>query len=255
MLYSFQTKIYGDDMKNMRRISLDGKDGLAAPAAEAGKDGIERIHKVEQAGLELFPCPDSTPRGTVMICPGGGYSILAISHEGRDIAKFLNGCGYDAAVLLYRVSEGKNTRKMALADAMAGLTLLQKRGGEFGLCTKQVGVMGFSAGAHLSARLAHETKTGAMPDFLVLVYPAYLEKDGSLLEDVIPPDVPIFVYVAKNDPYCPSSLAYEKYCREHDIKCSFHLAESGGHGFGLKNPLPEGVGDWTEKLAQFLESL
>ena len=114
--------------------------------------------------------------------------------------------------------------------------------------------MGFSAGAHLTARLAHETGSDAVPDFLVLVYPAYLEKDGRLLEEVVPPDVPMFVYVAKNDQWYPSSLAYAEYCREHGMGCSFHQAGSGGHGFGVKTPLPEGVGDWTEKLECFLKN-
>ncbi len=241
-------------MKNVRRISFDGKEGLPAPAAETGKDGIERIRKVGQPGLELFPCQDRPSLGTVMVCPGGGYSILAISHEGRDIARLLNGFGYDVAVLLYRVSEGEKTRELALADAVNGLSLLQKRGAEFGLCTKRIGVMGFSAGGHLSARLAHETRNGAVPDFIVLVYPAYLEKDGRLLEEVVPPDVPMFVYVAKNDQWYPSSLAYAEYCREHGMGCSFHQAGSGGHGFGVKTPLPEGVGDWTEKLECFLKN-
>ncbi len=242
-------------MKNVRRINFDGKEGLPSPSVEAGKDGIERIHKVDEPGLELFPCVGVPSRGTVMVCPGGGYSILAINHEGRDIAELLNGFGYDVAVLLYRVSEGDKTREMALSDAVKGLGLLRKHGVEFGLCTKRVGVMGFSAGAHLSARLAHESEVGAAPDFLVFVYPAYFEKDGRLLEEVAPPDVPSFVYVARNDPYYPSSLAYSGHCREHGIKCSFHQAESGGHGFGIKKPLPEDVGDWTEKLAEFLKSL
>ncbi|MFA6292529.1 MAG: alpha/beta hydrolase [Victivallales bacterium] len=242
-------------MKEIRRITLDGKDGLPAPILETGKDGIGRIHKVMQPGLELFPCPNKTSRGTIMVCPGGGYSILAISHEGRDIARLLNGFGYDAAVLLYRVSEGEKTREMALADAMNGLSLLQRRGTGFGFSPERIGVMGFSAGAHLSARVAHERKSGTAPDFLVLVYPAYLEKDGKLLDEVKPPIVPSFVYVAKNDQHCPSSLAYAGHCSEHGIRCSFHQAESGGHGFGVKNPLPEGVGDWTEKLGGFLKSL
>ena len=241
--------------EDLRRVALDGRDGLPAPAVEVGGDGIERIHKVEQAGLELFPCLDRPSCGTVMVCPGGGYSILAVKHEGRDIARLLNKCGYDAAVLLYRIGEGENTREMALSDAMGGFALLRKRGVELGLCTKQVGVMGFSAGAHLTARLAHETGSDAVPDFLVLVYPAYLEKDGKLLEEVSPPDVPSFVFVAKNDPYRPSSLAYDEYCRDHGMKCSFHQAESGGHGFGIKNPLPDGVRDWTGKLAQFLKNV
>ena len=72
-----------------------------------------------------------------MICPGGGYSILAINHEGYFVAKKLNEFGYDVAILLYHVNAGEETRELAFADAKAALTLLQKRGGEFGLSTKK----------------------------------------------------------------------------------------------------------------------
>ncbi len=89
----------------IHRIGLDGMEGIPVPVTEIGKDGIDRIHKVEKPGFELFPCPKPS-KGTIMVCPGGGYSILAINHEGRDIAKMLNGFGYDVAILLYRVSEG-----------------------------------------------------------------------------------------------------------------------------------------------------
>ena len=92
-----------------------------------------------------------------MVCPGGGYGILAINHEGYFVAKKLNEFGYDVAILLYHVSAGKETRELAIADAKAALALLQKRGGEFGLSTRKIGVMGFSAGGHLAARLTHAT--------------------------------------------------------------------------------------------------
>jgi len=236
------------------RISLDGKEGIPAPACESGKDGIDRIHRVEEAGLELFPCPKPS-KGTVMVCPGGGYSILAISHEGRDIAKMLNGFGYDVAVLLYHVSAGDKTRDMALDDAKKGLSLLQARSGEFGFNARRIGVMGFSAGGHLAARLAHATKKGTPPDFSLLVYPAYLEKGGKLLDEVMPPDVPVFIYVAADDAYSPSSRAFAEYCKENRVRCDFTEAKSGGHGFGIKEPLPKGVSDWPEKLGAFFESL
>ncbi len=142
---------------DIRRISLDGKDGVPAPAVVPGKDGIDRIHKVEMPALELFPTTQKPARGTIMVCPGGGYSILAINHEGYFVAKKLNEFGYDVAILLYHVSAGQETRELAIADAKAALRLLQKRGGEFGLSTRKIGVMGFSAGGHLAARLTHAT--------------------------------------------------------------------------------------------------
>src|ERR1043165_5887053 len=79
----------------IRRISLEGKDGVPAPATEAGKDGIDRIHKVETPALELFPTETKPARGTILLCPGGGYAILAINHEGYNVAKKLNEFGFD----------------------------------------------------------------------------------------------------------------------------------------------------------------
>ena len=122
---------------DIRRIGLDGKEGATAPAAQPGKDGIDRIHKVEQPQLMIFPAAKKPSHGTIMVCPGGGYGILAVNHEGTDVAKMLNDDGWDAAVLLYRVSEGDKTRAMALDDAKAGLTLIQKRGSEFGTRNKK----------------------------------------------------------------------------------------------------------------------
>ena len=238
-----------------RRVTLDGKDGAAPPKAEAGKDGIDRIHKVEQPQIVVFPAAKRPARGTVMVCPGGGYAILAVNHEGTDIAGMLNDAGWDAAVLLYRVSEGESTRTLALEDAKAGLSLIRKRGSELGLATRRVGVMGFSAGGHLSARLTRETAAESPPDFVALLYPAYLEKDDRCLDEVAPVKTPAFLYVAEDDKYSRSSRAYEAACREKGVSCQAHYAERGGHGFGLKKPLPEGVKDWPEKLRAFLNRL
>jgi acetyl esterase/lipase len=239
---------------DVRRITLDGKDGAAAPAAETGKDGLARISVVETPQLMLFPAAKKPSQGTLLVSPGGGYNRLAFTHEGVFIAKMLNDAGWDTAVLLYRVGKGASQAN-ALSDAKQALELIQKRGSEFGLEIKKIGAMGFSAGGHLTARLANETEKTAPPDFIVLMYPAYLEQGGKLLKAVVPPNIPIFVYVAANDGYKNSSIALDAYCREKGLKCEYHLAESGGHGFGLKNPLPDGVKDWPDKLRTFLQSV
>ncbi|MEA3211941.1 MAG: hypothetical protein QOE70_4998 [Chthoniobacter sp.] len=249
LLAGLALKVQAEDT---RRIALDGTGGAAAPAEEVGKDGIARIKKIDQAVLEIFPTTQKPAHGTLMICPGGGYAGLAVTHEGRDVAKMLNAAGWDAAVLLYHISAGAKTRELALADAKDALALLQKRGAEFGLASGRLGVMGFSAGGHLAARLAHETAAGAPPGFLVLMYPAYLEKDGKCLEEVAPAKAPAFLYVAADDKFAPSSVAYADACREHQVRCDFHQAEQGGHGFGLKKELPVGVRDWPDKLRAFL---
>ncbi len=190
-----------------------------------------------------------------MVCPGGGYGILAINHEGYFVAKKLNEFGYDAAILLYHVSAGNGTRELAIADATAALALLQKRGGEFGLSTKKIGVMGFSAGGHLAARLTHATAAGTPPDFVVLMYPAYLEKGGKVLDEVAPVKTPAFLYVAADDQFAPSCIAYAEACKAIKVPCDFTEAAHGGHGFGLKLPLPADVKNWPDKLHAFLDGL
>jgi acetyl esterase/lipase len=240
---------------DVRRISLEGKECVPAPTAEAGKDGIDRIHRVETPALELFPTAQKPARGTIMLCPGGGYSILAINHEGYFVARKLNEFGYDVVILLYHVNAGKETRESAIADAKVALALLLTRGGEFGLSTRKIGVMGFSAGGHLAARLTHVTAAGAPPDFAVLMYPAYLEKGGKVLDEVAPVKTPAFIYVAADDPYAPSAVAYAKACKETNVLCDFTRREHGGHGFGLKPVLPPDVKDWPIRLHAFLDGL
>lgn len=240
---------------DIRRISLEGKDGIPPPPTLAGKDGIDRVQKVPTPALELFPTSQKPAHGTVMVCPGGGYGILAINHEGYYVAKKLNEFGYDVAILLYRVSAGKETRELAIGDAKTALALLQKRGSEFGMSTKKIGVMGFSAGGHLSARLTHETAGNMPPDFSILMYPAYLEKEGKVLDEVSPVKTPAFIYVAADDKYAPSSIAYAAACKEKNVPCDFHKKEHGGHGFGLKATLPPDVKDWPDKLKTFLDGL
>ncbi len=239
----------------IRRISLEGKEGAPAPAVEPGTDGIDRIHKVQTPALELFPTAKKPARGTIIVCPGGGYNILAINHEGHFVAKKLNEFGYDAAVLLYHVGAGKETRELAIADAKAALALLQKQGGKLGLSTRKIGVMGFSAGGHLAARVTRATAAGTPPDFVVLMYPAYLEEAGKLLDEVAPVKTPAFVYVAGDDKFAPSAIAYAGACKAAKVPCDFTKTKHGGHGFGLKPPLPHDVKDWPDKLRAFLDGL
>jgi acetyl esterase/lipase len=238
----------------IRRISLDGTAGIA-PAEETGKDGLSRIKKLEAPVLELFPAPSRPAQGTVLVCPGGGYGGLAVQHEGRDVAAMLNAAGWDAAVLLYHVSAGPETRALALRDAITALRLLQTRGSEFGLSPGRIGAIGFSAGGHLCARLAHETANDHPLSFVALIYPAYLEEGGKLLDEVAPAKVPAFLYVAEDDKFAPGSFAYAAACQANGIAHQFHHPAQGGHGFGLKPQRAEAVQDWPDQFKGFLAML
>lgn len=240
--------------ESFRRITLDGSDVPpdATDLLIPGQPNPE--HRPLTPVLELFPTAAKPSRGTVLLSPGGGYRMLATVNEGLNVAKLLNGAGWDAVVLLYHVDAGPDTRALALADAQKAYALLQTRGGEFGLSTTRIGAMGFSAGGHLTVRLAHETTAaGKAPAFLVLVYPAYLEKDGVLLDDVSPVNVPTFLCVGDHDhTYFPSSVAYEAACKAKRIPCEYLVAPGAGHGFGMTETLPAGAKDWPDRLKTFL---
>lgn len=237
------------------RVDLNGRPG--APAAEVivGSDGIARVTNVTAATLELYPQTNFPSRGTILVFPGGGYSILAIEHEGRAVARMLNGCGYDAALLLYRVGQGPETRKQALADAKKAAALVRAESAALGLSKIRLGALGFSAGGHLAARLSHELAGSQPLDLLVLIYPAYLETDGKLNDEAAPAKIPTFLCAAADDPYFPSAKAFAEAGQAAGLALTTRFPETGGHGFGLLDTRPQSVMDWPSALFGFFVHL
>ncbi len=242
-----------------RYVSLDGETVPPPPSYYKAEWESEVVTVGANPCLQLFPSGKKPSHGTVIIAPGGGYENLSTSKEGSNIAAVLNEEGWDAAVLIYTVGKKEDkdaVKKQALAESEKVLALVQKRGGELGLSGKQVGLMGLSAGGHLAIRTAHETSAANPPDFLVLIYPAYLQKDGQLLPDVVPPNVPIFLFVGDKDGLTlDDARTLHKHCREQGMQCDFTIAPGVGHGFGITKNLPEGARDWPDKLKTFLASL
>lgn len=242
-----------------RYVSLDGQ---TIPAPPSYYNGIWETQVVEPGAtpcLQLLPTTRKPSHGTVIIAPGGGYENLSTSKEGSNVAAVLNDDGWDAAVLIYTIGKKEDkeaVKQKALDEAEKALVLVQKHGSEFGLSTARIGAMGFSAGGHLMMRLAHETARSAPPDFLVILYPGYMEKDGKLLPDVTPPKVPIFLYVGDKDGLTlGGSKLLDQTCHEQGIRCDFTIAPGVGHGFGVTKKLPDGAKDWPDKLGVFLASL
>lgn len=245
----------------LRRIALDGTESVTAPTAELADttDLIYLIHNVPTPMLELFPTARKPARGTIIVCPGGGYRSLAITHEGYNVAKKLNEFGFDAAVLLYHLRADNETKQwaqaVALTNAETALALLQNRGGEFGLSTQKIGLIGFSAGGHLAARLTHVTATGKPPDFLAMFYPG---AGGAVVgvDDFAPGKTPVFLYVAADDlMHVTNCVAYATACKQENVPCVFYTAARGGHGFGLRTSQPAEVKDWPDKFKVFLDDL
>ena len=241
-------------------VSLDDGKNVPAPPSYYNATWESQVVTVGASPcLQVLPSSKKPSRGTIIISPGGGYENLSTSKEGTNVAEILNEDGWDAAVLIYTVGKKEDkdaVKKQALAESEKALALVQKHGGDLGLSSAQVGLMGFSAGGDLAIRTAHQTAHAAPPNFLMLIYPGYLDKDGQLVPAAIPPNVPIFLCVGDKDTLTlGGSKILAKYCQDNGIKCDFAVAPGVGHGFGITKTLPEGARDWPDKLKAFLAAL
>lgn len=228
-----------------------------------GEDDILRIQQMPVPTLQKFPVVKSPKGKVVIVCPGGGYQILAVNHEGTEIAQWLNALGYTAYVLRYRVPDN---REGALQDVQRAIRIARAENPG-----KQVGVMGFSAGASLTARAAtrfqlpsytatDETDTqSARPDFAALIYPAYMDEGE---HHTLTPELtiteqtpPFFVFQTADDRYGNSALVISQALRNHKIPVQLHIYEKGGHGYGLWANLAEAASKWPKLMEEWLLGL
>jgi len=235
---------------------------------EASENGVLRVSQVTDPTIEVYLTPSKSgkPTPAVIVCPGGGYSILALDLEGREIAVWLNSLGISAFVLHYRVPMKKEG---ALQDAARAMRIVRSKAAELNINIAQLGIMGFSAGGSLSARLnsryaeslylpvdkADEFST--RPDFCVLIYPAYLDSGAN---NTVSPELklsvssaPFFIFQTSDDPYGNSALVMTSALRKEKIPVELHFYASGGHGYGLRlgNKAAE---DWPIVCASWLKA-
>ena len=212
-------------------------------------DDIVRLTDVNVPTLTAFLAPGTgKPVPAVLICPGGGYSILAWNHEGTEIAEWLNSQGVSAFVMKYRVP---GQRDAAFCDAQRAMGLIRERANEFNVDPKRSGIMGFSAGAHLSVRVCTNfdkrfyepvddaDRQSCRPDFALIIYPAYLFKKGTfeMVDDlpVTKETPPTFLVQAEDDrSLIDSSIAYFIALKAVNVPAEMHIYPSGGHGYGLR---------------------
>ncbi len=250
-----------------------------------------RFSQVTDPEIELFLAPaNDSPTAAVLICPGGGYHVLAYDHEGVQVARFFNSLGLSAAVLKYRLpsSEIMSDKSIGpLQDAQEALRLLRRRSAEWNIDPKRIGVMGFSAGGHLAGSLSTRhaepvytpaDSTNARPDFSILVYPvlsmqesithggsrthllganpsieAVNRASNELRVDADTP--PAFLIHSQDDNAVPvenSIRYYQSLVRLH-IPGELHIHEKGGHGYGL-GINPGSPTHWTEDLIIWLKT-
>lgn len=227
-----------------------------------GDDDILRVTNNPVPTLTKYSVKDSNRDKVMIICPGGGYGILAINHEGTEIAQWLNAMGYTAYILAYRVP---NDREGALQDAQRAVRMVRAENPG-----KKVGIMGFSAGASLSCRTATRhavdsyqptdeiDKQSQAVDFACLIYPAYMD-DGE--NHTLSPELTVdettprmFVFQTTDDPYGNSALVITQALRYKHVPVELHMYPMGGHGYGLRqNKAPVGR-VWPKLMEKWMET-
>ena len=229
-------------------------------------NNVARLTDITAPELTLFRPDGIGPHPCVIVCPGGGYAILAADLEGTEVARWLSSLGFVAAVLHYRTP---NKREQAFQDGQRAVSLLRSRARKLDLDPGCIGVLGFSAGAHLCARLAcgfdHRSypavdaadRESCRPDFAMLIYPAYLidASRGQPTAGVVPrPDTPpLFLMQTEDDAHFCVSL-YSAALEQAGVECRLVTYKEGGHGYGLRAKADESVHEWAGAAAEWLRN-
>ena len=238
-----------------------------------GGETVLRITNVSEPTITIYPAPDEVATGAAMIvCPGGGYNILAYDLEGDEVCEWLTNIGVTAVLLKYRVPrrDGREKHEAPLEDLQRAMSYVRANAEEMNIDPQRIGVMGFSAGAHLAAMLSNNynkrtyqsidatDKVSCRPDFCLLVYPAYLDGENFQLasELKVSSETPRTMIIQAEDdkPYINSSLFYYYALKEAGVPSRMHLYSDGGHGYGLRdtgasvNEWPDRAEDWFHEI-------
>jgi acetyl esterase/lipase len=246
-----------------------GETGITGPETQLpeqpGQRKVIRLTNVSEPTIAVYSPPtENRNDAAVVICPGGGYRILAMDLEGTEVAEWLNSIGLTGIVLKYRVpvpSPVGNAQSgvpdaplgvpaAPLHDVQRSISLVRSKAAEWKINADKIGVLGFSAGGNLAAaactmhaRRSYESLdevdlVSCRPDFGVLVYPGYLADDEGRLRPSFKPTgdtPPMFFAHAQDDRVKPeNSIAMFLALKEAGVPGELHIYSAGGHGFGLR---------------------
>ena len=236
---------------------------------------IKKYNNVSKPTITVYkPNPENDTGASVVICPGGGYHILAWDLEGTEVAAWLNSIGVTGIVLKYRVPRRKDREKhdAPLQDVQRAVSLVRHHAKGWGLDPKRIGILGFSAGGHLSAAaltnygkryytsVDNIDSVSCRPDFGVLIYPAYLVDEET--KSQLSPELRItkntppvfFVHAADDRVPAEGSVHFWQELRRNGVTSELHVFPKGGHGYGLR-PSEFPVSDWPKLCGAWLKSM
>lgn len=233
-----------------------------------------RLGHVSVPTLTLYPARGTNSGAAVVVFPGGGYNILAIDLEGTEVCDWLNSVGVNCVLVKYRVPGTGPYPKSpaALQDAQRAVGLVREHAAEWKIDPGRIGVLGFSAGGHLTAAVSTHfdqrlydpvdaaDKLSCRPDFAVVVYPGYLalaDKNFAANADINPTDKtpPTFIVQAEDDPvHVENSTVYFLQLKNAKVPAELHIYSKGGHGYGLRRTsLP--VTNWPAEVDTWLHTI
>jgi acetyl esterase/lipase len=275
-------------LAQQQQTTLSIQDGLTLPLWSGAAPGALGMEDQDIPVITVFlPRTMSQNTPAVVVCPGGGYVQLAMNHEGRQVANYLNSLGIAAFVLRYRLGP-RYHHPIELGDAQRAIRTLRSHAADWRLDPSRIGIMGFSAGGHLAMTAATNFDGGvaraqdavdrfsSRPDFVVLGYPVIsmteawthpgsktnllgTTPDPALARSlsgelaVIKDTPPTFIFHTNADTAVPTenSVYYYLALRKMGVAAEIHIFEKGPHGVGLAND-DAALSEWSKLLANWL---
>ena len=280
--------LYGTKIPGSKTPPADYREAVVS-----GTDGVSRVSKVTDPTLTVYAPAKGKSNGTaVIICPGGGYGILAFDKEGTKVAEKFTEMGITAFVLKYRLPSDlimEDKSMGPLQDALQAIYLVRKNANLWGVNANKVGIMGFSAGGHLAASVSNISTDytalkgdwqnfSAVPDFAILISPVIDlgefahkgSRDNLLGENASPEKIkeysmqnrvtdktpPTILFHAQNDPAVPviNSVLYYEAMIQNKVKGALFIFPKGEHNIGIANKT-ELTDNWKKICADWLTQI
>lgn len=287
-MIQFRTVCWTILLQGLGLCAAWGADPVVIPLWPQGAPGAVGSEEADRPTLTVWsPTPETWNGSAVILCPGGGYGFLAVDHEGKQVAEWLNSLGVTTCMLKYRLAP-RYRHPAPMQDVQQALRLVRSRASELKIDPRRVGVMGFSAGGHLASTAATHFDAGrgegsdverqsSRPDFCILCYPVisftspatHAGSRKNLLGDqpteelmkfysnelhVTPQTPPTFLFHTNEDGPVPAenSLLFYAALRQAKVPAELHIYEKGTHGVGLapKDPI---LSTWPQRLADWLK--
>ncbi len=233
-----------------------------------------RLGNVSTPTITVFKAHGINTGVGVLVFPGGGYQILSMDLEGTEVCSWLNSIGVNCVLLKYRVPNTGPypTSAAALQDAQRAMGLIREHASEWGIDPRRIGVLGFSAGGHLSAAISNyydkrlytpvddADSLSCRPDFAVVLYPGYM----ALAEQNFAPNPsihptadtpPTFLLQAEDDPvHVENAVTYFMELKKVHVPAELHVYAQGGHGYGLR-PTDMPITRWPKLVEAWMRTI